>query len=417
MIISKNNILVITDSIDVNDSSASKGRVALINNLVKIGYHITVLHYTRKNIELDGVKCISIPEKKYNFLFVLSRLQRLTQRLFKVDLSKYTEPFFGFSFTFFNDVNSIKAELKKIDISKIDFILTLSKGGSFRPHYAINKLPKFHSKWIAYIHDPFPFSKYPFPYNWKEPGYKIKESFFQEVAANATHSIFPSLLLKHWMVNVIEHFNETGIVIPHQNFELNFNETNKPDYFDGNKFNLLHAGSLMMPRNPEGLLKGFQLFLKNTPSAIEDVRLLLVGSASYHKDIIISYDKLIPELYTNLKNLPFTEVYWLQKHVSVNIIIEANAEVSPFLPGKFPHCIMANKPILYLGPKKSEVLRLLGDDYPYHTSIDNAEEIAKQIACLYKLWKGNKSNQKLNRKDLEEYISASFLEKQMINVL
>ena len=39
-------ILVISESINVEDSSASKGRVALIYNLQKCGYILKVLHYS-----------------------------------------------------------------------------------------------------------------------------------------------------------------------------------------------------------------------------------------------------------------------------------------------------------------------------------------------------------------------------------
>ena len=41
-------ILVIVDSIDVNDSSGSKANVALIQNLAACGFDVLVLHYTQK---------------------------------------------------------------------------------------------------------------------------------------------------------------------------------------------------------------------------------------------------------------------------------------------------------------------------------------------------------------------------------
>ena len=50
--------------------------------------------------------------------------------------------------------------------------------------------------------------------------------------------------------------------------------------------------------------------------------------------------------------LPFKMVYAMQQHAAVNIILEARAEISPFLPGKFPHCVNADKPLLLLGQKK-----------------------------------------------------------------
>ena len=70
-------ILVVVDSININDSSGSKANVALINNLAQAGFDVKVYHYTLKNIQMAGIDCVSIPEKKWGMLFVLSRVQRV----------------------------------------------------------------------------------------------------------------------------------------------------------------------------------------------------------------------------------------------------------------------------------------------------------------------------------------------------
>jgi hypothetical protein len=409
-------ILIVVDSIDVNDSSGSKANMSLIKNISAIGYQVIVLHYTQKKIHLNSVRCISIKEKKYTPLYFLSRTQRLIQRYFKINLATYLESIFGFSFTFFNDVNSIKGALKKLDISKYDLILTLSKGASFRPHYAVNKLSILHNKWMAYIHDPYPMSCYPPPYHWNEPGHKQKHLFFKEVSQNAKYSAFPSLLLQEWMSSYFPNFNETGIIIPHQNFEETLINLEVPSYFDSTKFNVLHAGNLMKQRDPEGLIKGFKLFLKNNPKATENALMLLLGNASYHEKLITSYSNNLPQLFVKLTNVPFEEVYWLQKHVSVNVILEANSEISPFLPGKFPHCVMANKPILHLGPKHSETKRLLGEHYEYWTEIENVKEISIILQKLYNEWLFNYKTLYLNRPDLDSYLGKEFLIKQFEKV-
>jgi glycosyltransferase involved in cell wall biosynthesis len=409
-------ILTVVDSIDVNDSSGSKANVALIKNIYAIGYNVTVLHYTRKNIILDGVKCICIPEKKYNLFYLLSRTQRVIQRYFKVNLATYLESMFGFSFTFFNDVNSIKAALSKCNASKFDLIITLSKGASFRPHYAVNKLADLHKKWMAYIHDPYPFSCYPSPYQWDEPGHKQKRLFLKEVSKNAKYAAFPSLLLKQWMGNFFTNFIKTGVIIPHQNFEEKSIDIEEPSYYDKTKFNVLHAGNLMKQRDPEGLLKGFKLFLKNNPEAKNDSKLILLGSASYYKDFIKSFATDMPQLYIEPSNAPFEQVYWLQKHASVNIILEADSEISPFLPGKFPHCVAANKPILHLGPKHSETKRLLGEDYPYWSEIHDAVAISKVLNILYTAWKTKNNTHVLDRPDLEAYLGETYLKEQFQKV-
>ena len=402
-------IWVIVDSIDVNDSSGSKANVALINNLHKAGFNLKVYHYTQKDIFLPEIQCVSIPEKKGNVKYLLSRFERIFTRWTRINLNPLLEGFFGFSFTFFNDTASIKKALEKETTFESDLLLTLSKGASFRPHYAVLKLPKWHSKWMAYIHDPYPFHYYPRPYNWIQPGYKQKEFFFRKVSKKAKFSAFPSLLLKEWMGNYFENFLQTGTIIPHQNTEYEVKNKVFPTYFDPSKFNLLHAGNLMQHRSPEGLVKGFNLFLKQQPGAKKDARLLLLGNASYHTQLLESDRKNCPEIYIYNGNVDFDEVFYLQQHVSANIILESKSEISPFLPGKFPHCIAANKPILALGPYYSETKRLLGDDYPYWAKVDDVENIALLIEKLYQLWKQNENKLLLNRSDLESYLSADYL--------
>ncbi len=124
-------ILIVVDSINVEDSSGSKANVALIKNLVDAGFEVLVYHYTLKNIQLSGVSCFAIPEIKHSYLYFLSRLQRVIWRNFNINLAPFLQKIFGFSFTFFNDTNSIKRALKKINYTP-DLVITLSKGASFR---------------------------------------------------------------------------------------------------------------------------------------------------------------------------------------------------------------------------------------------------------------------------------------------
>lgn len=405
-------ILVVVDSINIEDSSGSKANVALIHNLVKAGYEVLVYHYTLKNIQLRGVTCFSIAEIKYSPLYFLSRLQRVLNRKLNINVAPFLEKKMGFSFTFFNDINSIIKALKKSTFQP-DLLLTLSKGASFRPHYAVLKLPELHSKWMTYVHDPYPFHYYPRPYTWVESSYKQKEKFFLQVSEKAKYSAFPSQLLFEWMVSYYPNFLQTGVVIPHQNAENNLQnwgqKNNWPDYFDAAKFNLLHAGNLMKQRSPQGLIEGFRLFLNQNPEAEKDSKLILLGNASYHSKMLEEYQTNNPEIYIYNGNVAFDLVYHLQKNVSVNIILESKSEISPFLPGKFPHCVEANKKILSLAPYYSEIRRLLGSEYPYWAEVDEVEKIALIIKNLYQLWKQNPDNLLLNRNDLVEYLSADYL--------
>ena len=403
-------IAVVVDSIDVNDSSGSKANVALILNLKEAGFEVKVFHYTQKEIHLPNIECVAIAERKFNGMFMFSRLERLFTRWTGINLNPFLEGFFGFSFTFFNDVVSIVKALRLETNFEPDLVLTLSKGASFRPQDALLKLPQLHHKWMAYVHDPYPFHYYPRPYNWIQPGYKQKEQFFRTVSEKAKYAAFPSLLLQEWMGSYFPNFLKTGVIIPHQNAHFEVKAFDVTSYFDVKKFNLLHAGNLMKQRSPEGLIQGFQLFLKNNPEAKANARLHLIGSASYHKEILTAYQKNIPELYVCLNNKPFDEVQFLQNNATVNIILESKSEISPFLPGKFPHCVEANKPILALGPYYSESRRLLGADYPYWSEVDDVENIANQIGKLYLFWQKD-AKMVLNKIDLKEYVSIDYLKR------
>ncbi|MCH3881940.1 MULTISPECIES: glycosyltransferase family protein [Tenacibaculum] len=414
----KNNtvksVLILSESIDVNDSSGSKVNVALINNIYKLGYKVKVLHYSRKEIRLaNNIECVNIKETKFSINYLLSRTQRVISRVLKVDMSNFLENIFGHSFTFFNDTKSISKALKEHYNSE-DLIITLSKGASFRPHYAMLKLPTLQNKWLAYVHDPYPFHFYPRPYNWVEKGYKFKEAFFREVSVKAKYSAFPSLLLKEWMGSYYSNFLNTGLIIPHQNIESNkLADINLPNHFNATKFSLLHAGNLMKQRSPKGLIEGYLKFLGKNKEANNTSQLLLIGPNSYHKEYLstIKNDTIYIDGYVD-----FEIINELQKNVSVNIILESKSEISPFLPGKFPHCVSANKPILLLGPHYSETKRLMGNQYKFVSEADNVEVIAQHIETLYLNWlKGE--NQKLNRKDLEDYVDVQFLDKQLKTII
>ncbi len=410
-------ILVVAESIDIEDSSASKGRVALIKNLYKAGFDLQVYHYTRKDIQLENIPCFAIKENRRSLLFVLSRLERYIRFVLKIKLNKPLEKLFGFSFTLFNDRNSIVSALRKIEHFTPDLVLTLSKGGSFRPHHALLQMPELHKKWIAYMHDPYPMHLYPRPYAWVEAGYFQKWKFVKKMSQKAAFIAFPSRLLMDWMGSYFIGYQEKGFVMPHQIDMEEILETIIPEYFKLKKFNILHAGNLLGGRNPEGLIKGFIKFLELNPEAKKECQLLFLGGQNHYSSVLLEYQSIIPQFYVSKDYVPFKQVQTIQNLSAVNIILEAKSEISPFLPGKFPHCVRADKPIFLLGPYYSECRRLLGEDYLYWAEIEDVDKIARLFEDLYHKWKNDPTQLKLSRPDLEFYLSTSQLKETIQSVL
>ena len=404
-------ILVVVESIDVEDSSGSKANVALIKNLKKAGFDLQVYHYTRKGIKIPGIKCHSIKEDRRSFLFFLSRTERYLRYWFNLKLYKPIEELFGFSFTLFNDRNSIARTLKKNNDFEPDLVLTLSKGASFRPHHALLKLPELHDKWMAYIHDPYPFASYPRPYDYVENGHQKKRKFFLQVSEKAKYAAYPSKLLAEWMETYYAPLKGKQVIIPHQLVEEEVAHTELPDYFKSDSFTLLHAGALMNARNPLSLVHAFKKFIESNPEAREHSQLLFVGKRSKYSMEFSRIQKELPQLYSTDSYVPFEQVLAMQKNASVNIILEAKGPISPFLPGKFPHCVQAGKPILLLGPYYSECRRLLGEEYSWWSEIDDEEMIAEIIESLYKIWRANENMNEKKFQEIHSYLSFEYLQK------
>jgi len=408
-------ILILAETIDVDTSSAGKANFAMITSLFAENIIFKVYHYSHKEVHIPGVETILIQENKKDFHYWLSRGQRILQRITKINFSKLLESRFGFSFTFKNDAHSMVSALRKEAPSAYDLILTLSKGSSYRTHATLLKLPQWHSKWLAYIHDPYPFHWYPKPYNWKEAGTIQKELFFKEVANSAKYLGYPSDLLKEWMGQFDSTFKEKGVLLPHQ-ITQHVLKKRLPKFFNSNDFNVLHAGNLLEQRNPFYLIKAWTVFLEARPNARNCSQLLLIGPGNFHEPKLSELCESEETIYRYSGFMDYDMVLEFERQSSVNIVLEAEADISPFLPAKFPNLIMTNRPLLHLGPQKSEVRRLLGYDYSYVAEVQDIHAIANQLILLFDSWTAGELHIQSYSADLKYYLSSTYL-KETLNHL
>jgi glycosyltransferase involved in cell wall biosynthesis len=402
-------ILVVVESLDVEGSSGAKANLALIQNLKKIGFEVEVIHYTRKEISLKEISTTAVREKRRSLFFMLSRTEAFLRNHLKLPLHGIIQKRLGFSFTLLNDRNSIISFLKQFRTEDFDLLITLSQGGSFRPHHALLKLPVWHSRWLAYIHDPYPMHHYPPPYTWTEPGAAKKEAFVREISEKAAFSAFPSSLLMEWMGQFYPQFLRTGVIIPHQISQQTTINEKFPTWFNPDNFNIVHAGNLLWGRNPEGLIEGFNIFLENFPDAKTNARLIFIGGKNHYSEMLNEYSRKFPSIYNTKGHLSYNLVAAMQNSSAVNVILEAKSKISPFLPGKFPHCILAKKPILLLGPKMSESRRLLGEAYPYWAETESSERIGKIIEELYFSWASSSLSLPVNYQEIDFYLGGEYL--------
>ena len=402
------NILILVESIDPNDSSGVKGRLALINNIIKIGHRAKIIHLDENYTNHESFKVEVIGRFPTSIYLWLSKLNTFAKKL-NIKLNKWVESKFGFSFSHYEDVARFKKALTKENPDHYDIVFTLSKAASFRPHKAVLESPRWHNKWYAYVHDPYPTASYPRPYDWVEPGHQKKRDFFLGVFAQAKKLVYPSLYLAEWMESYYRKPVQKRLIIPHQ-IDRTVAIAENNSYFSKSIFTILHAGSLMSARKPYTLVNAFLKLKQEFPELKRNSCLLFIGPKSCFHDYFVKLSQQHPELIYTSKAIPFNEVLRLQKDASVNVILEAKGFASPFLPGKFPHCIMAEKPILLLGPYYSESRRLLGnEDHPYWSEIDDMEKIYKLLKVVYLSWKSK--GVAYQYENVENYLSLNYLTK------
>ena len=400
------NILILIESINPDDSSGIKGRLALINNLIKIGHQVKVIYLDENYTNDENFEAEVIGRFPSSIYFWLSKFNTFAKK-FGIRLNKWVEPQLGFSFSHYEDVDRFKKTLARDKPENYDIVFTLSKAASFRSHKAILESPKWQRKWYAYVHDPYPMHAYPRPYDWVEPGHHKKRNFFLGVCDKAYKLVYPSLLLAEWMESYYHNSEHKRLIIPHQiDKTVNIAEIN--EYFSKSTFTILHAGSLMSARKPYALVNAFLKLKQEFPELKNNSNLLFVGSKSCFHDYFVKVSQQHPELIYTSEAIPFSEVLRLQMDASVNVILEAKGPVSPFLPGKFSHCVMAKRPILLLGPYYSEAKRLLnGDEYPYWSEIDDKDSIFRVLKTIYMSWKTGTTNFKYFK--LKNYLSLDYL--------
>ncbi|NEV93942.1 glycosyltransferase family 4 protein [Psychroflexus sp. YR1-1] len=401
-------ILVLTESIEVNDSSGSKANVALIKNLIKLKHSLKVYHLDRSRSKIEGVETFAIKRYKTSFYYWLVRFNTLFSK-HGLNFNAFIEKKYGFSFSHFEDVERFKKALAKEDPEKYDIVFTLSKASSFRPHKTVLESPKWHFKWYAYVHDPYPMHAYPRPYDWVEPGHQKKRKFFIEVSKKAHKLMYPSLYLAEWMESYYGKLIEKRLLIPHQ-IDHSIQMGTKNRFFDALQFIILHAGNLMSARKPQALVEAYKQLLENYPKLKSHSHLVFIGEESSFHSYFREQQKQLPQLKLSKGSIPFEEVLKLQADASVNVILEAKGPISPFLPGKFPHCVMAEKPILLLGPYYSESRRLLGmENYPFWAEIDDQEKIYLTLEKLYLNWKSKQFTFKYEH--VQNYLGLDHLRK------
>ncbi|MBI1760314.1 MAG: hypothetical protein HYR56_02665 [Acidobacteria bacterium] len=274
-----------------------------------------------------------------------------------------------------------------------DCLYIRGAGVELEPHLAMLDRP-VPQPWVAHYHDPFPMSRFPEPYRYEVPLLaRRQEALHRNILRQADALTFPSQRLLEWVLPTeLAATRAKAVVIPHLGMDLPGDEAANalPTelQLDGSQFNLVHAGTLLGPRLPWALIDGFLEFLKAAPARQAQARLWLIGKANsaHLKDPRWQAAAQHPNIKLTNQRILYGQSITLLRAATATVVLEAEAQESPFFPAKLADYLWHQKPILALSPKPSVTADILGRDYPLIVTPGDARGVQQALNALWEAW-------------------------------
>ena len=178
------------------------------------------------------------------------------------------------------------------------------------------------------------------------------------------------------------------------------------------KFSLAHIGSLLSKRNPDVLWKVLSDLVKEVPDFSNNFQLNFIGAVS--NEIIESLKKYnLSGFVYKVGYVTHKEALKFQKKSQILLLIEIDSEDTKcIIPGKLFEYIVSNRPIIALGPKVSDVEKIIKEtNTGNYFNYNDYESLKKTILNHYKAYKNNSLKsfpiglQKYSREKLTEALS------------
>jgi glycosyltransferase involved in cell wall biosynthesis len=412
-------ILAIVEDLRINKSSCGIISNNIVSCLLQAGHSITCLYDYADDKNFDWLQNSQITLKEMTCSNENLAIGKILKYFPRIDaILSYSLGYGYLELKKINDwKNTIKSHLR--ENQNYEVIILLGTGNAIFNYFAIAQLDIKIPFMVTY-HDPYPESQYPEPYKRTYLYSKLKVKQSDKVMQKATIVSFPSQRLYEWMLQFHPILKGKSIIIPHPDAQLNNLPAVSQDddiFLDNAKFNILHTGSLLGPRNPVYLLEAFHKFISFSSERKALTRLTIIGGISNKNELskaIVSSSLESPVRVINGR-ISYKKSKELLRCADVLLIIEAISKDSPFMPGKITDYITADKIIMALTPPNSEVSRLLGEDYPYKTETDNVENIYLILENLWFKWKSNSLYVTDNK--LKEYVNATNWNQQFMKAM
>lgn len=181
------------------------------------------------------------------------------------------------------------------------------------------------------------------------------------------------------------------------------------------KFTLAHIGSFLSQRNPRILWKCLREIIKENKAFQNDFQLKLIGAVS--QEVLQTITEFKLDAYVNnLGYVSHKEAVSQQRTSQVLLLIEIDAEITKsIIPGKLFEYMVAERPILALGPENSDFESIIKSTNTgvFH-QYDEFDELKQTILSFYEKYKTQ--SLKVHAVGLQQY-SRKYLTKELVDVL
>lgn len=411
-------ILILAESINKNQSSEGIATVNFINAIDTDVFDVICVFYEFPQFELSiidwinpKVKLIHIKNNSFDVFFSkFSKVKNFFSKYYGVSLLK---EYRVYRFRKFLD--------KNFNHFKFDLIFSRTVATSICSHRAlISSTISKYNKTLIYFNDPVPFSLMPFPYSNGisfNPLFDKKEiAHVKNIIKYSTAIASPSMLLNNFFLNLLNDFKKSNFTFPHLYLNSNINlDIDISNYLDLSKINITHCGSLLIGRDPSCLISSIVSLFKEFPEFKNKVSInffgpIFAGHMKYIESLDHDFIRVINKRFSHEESLA------LMYQSSLPVLIEAAAVESPFMPVKLAELIGISKPFLVLSPKKSEVRRILGEEYDLQTEVNNSKEIIRILRdFLFNYIDLDKNRTHIFA--LKPYVSSEFVNNSLQNVI
>src|SRR5690554_1409231 len=269
-----------------------------------------------------------------------------------------------------------------IKINPVDIIITTGPPHSL---HLIGKQLKeqFNIPWIADFRDPWTTIGYHKKLKLTNSATQKHKTLEKEVLNKADRILVTSPSTK----KNFEQITQQPIDVITNGYDIEHIEKKPLD----KKFTIAHIGSLLSDRNPRVLWKALAELIKNNPDFKQDFELKLAGKVSTQILNTLEEFKLSPYV-NNMGYISHQQAITEQRTSQVLLLLEIDSEETrAIIPGKLFEYMAAERPILAIGPEKSDAEALIKQtNTGQYFCYDEKDRIAECTEKMYQQYSENK---------------------------